>query len=334
MARLDQINARVGARRSRLMGPEGLRELLICPTQAARLELLLHSGRLPALPGEADGDPLTVVEAMLHAGLRSDEALLLRDVEGARPRRLLSAALGLQDRQALKALLRRTAAGAGSEQPTPIVAVSAASPERLPEEIVGAPSPEALAERLAAARSPFAEPLRAALRERDRLGLLPAEVAIDRIAFSRVAGAVERGEDGARLQDWLATLADVRNATTLLAMGAATPVLDLFVPGGTRMGADAFSRLAGASLDARRAAVAALVPCPSDRLVEPSSAERLLESSATRRLTLAARRAPLSLAVPLAWIEARREEIHRIALVLRGAALGLPGELILELAEA
>lgn len=334
MARLDQINARVGALRSRLIGPAELRELLIRPTQEARLELLLRSDRLAALPAERDGEPLAAAEAMLREKLRFDAARLLRDVEGARPRRLLSAALGLEDRQALKVILRGTAAGDAPERLQALARASTGLPVRLLGELVRSTSPEALADRLAAVQSPFAAPLRAALRERDRLGLLPAEVAIDRVAFSRVADAVERGEDGARLRDWLATLADVRNATTLLAMGGAAPARDFFVPGGQRIGAGAFFRLAGASLDARRAAVAALVPCPPERLLEPSLAERLLERSAIRRLTLAARRAPLSLAVPLAWIEARREEIRRIALVLRAAAMGLPGDLILELAEA
>jgi V/A-type H+-transporting ATPase subunit C len=68
--------------------------------------------------------------------------------------------------------------------------------------------------------------------------------------------------------------------------------------------------------------------------VDPASADRLLARSLLRRITLAARRAPLSLAVPLAWIGARREEVRRIGVVLRGAELGLAGDVLLDLAEA
>ncbi|HSN14024.1 MAG TPA: V-type ATPase subunit, partial [Anaeromyxobacteraceae bacterium] len=177
--------------------------------------------------------------------------------------------------------------------------------------------------------------LRDALRERDEAGLLPAELALDRAAFDRVAGAARgRGEDAAGLLEWLADRADLRNGTTLLALGDGAPGRDLLVPCGRRLSAGTFARLSRAPVEARRAAVAALVPCDPQRLADPSAAERLLERAATRRLALAARRRPLSLAVPLAWIEARREEVHRIAVVLRGAALGLPGEAILDLVEA
>lgn len=335
MARLDNVNARVGARRSRLLGADGLRELLVRPTLEARIELLVRSGRLAAPPAEREGAPLDAVEAALRAGLRADEARLLREVEGARPRRLLAAALGLQEAQALKVLLRGTTFGAPPDRLAAMAPATEGLPDARLRELAASPSPEALAERLATGGSPFATPLRAALAERDREGLLPAEVAIDRVAFARVGAAARGGGEDARgLQDWLAREADGRNALTLLALGSALPDRDLFLPGGSRIGADAFARLARGDAGARRAAVAALVPCEPARLADAASAERLLERSATRALTRAARRGPLTLAVPLAWIEARREEVRRIALVLRGAALGLPGEAILDLVEA
>lgn len=334
MARLDRVNAWVGARRSRLAGPEVLRELLVRPSLEARIELLVRSGRIPAPGGDGGGAPLEAVEAALRAGVRADEVRLLRDVEGARPRRLLAAAIGIQEGQGLKVLLRGTAFGAPAERLLAQAPATEGLPEHRLRALAEAASPEALAERLSVEGSPFAAPLRAALVERDRDGLLPAEVAIDRVAFGRVADAARgRGEDAASLSDWLAATADARNALTLLALGANVPSRDLFIPGGRRIGAGTFARLARGGAAARRLAAAALVPCDPARLADPAGAERLLERAVTRRLTLAARRAPLSLAVPLAWLAARREEIRRYAVLLRGTLMGLPGEVILDLVE-
>jgi len=335
MARLDLVNARIGARRARLTGAEALRELLGRPSLEARIEQLVRSGALSAAPGALDGAPLPAVEAALRAGVRADEARLLGEVEGRRARRLLAAALALQEAQAIKVLLRGTAHGVAPDRLAALAPVTGGLPEDRLRALAGAPSPEALADRLSEAESPFAAPLRAGLGERDRAGLLPAEVAIDRVAFGRAQAAAHAGgEDAAALRGWLAERADIRNATTLLILATARPSRELFVPGGSRIGVDAFARLARGDAAARRSAVAAVVPCAPERLADPAAAERLLERAAVRRLALAARHRPLSLAVPLAWIEARREEIRRIALVLRGAAMGLSGDAILELAEA
>ena len=342
MARLDHVNARVGARRSRLIGPAGLRELLVSPTLAARVELLVSRGRSAAAPGleppkgaagaaargrRPPGDGrLAAVEAALRAGVRADEARLLAEVEGARQRRLLSAALGLQEGQAIKVLLRGTAAGVAPER---LVGAGAAT-RGLPEASGCRAGARAVAGGAGGAARGGGEPLRRAApraaAERDRAGLLPAEVAVDRVAYARVGAAARgRGEDVAELVRFLAERADLRNASTLLAMGEAVPATDLFLPGGLRIGAEEFARLAGGGGSARREAAAALVPCAPERLLDPASADRLLERAAARRLARAARRAPLSLAVPLAWIEARREEVRRIAVVLRGCGAGAGG---------
>lgn len=346
MARLDYVNAKVGARRSRLTGAEGLRELLVRPTLAARVELLVSRGRLAALPGVAEGAArgggrpedapvLAEVEAALRAGVREDESRLLAEVEGAPQRRLLSAAFVLQEARAIKILLRGTTHGAAPDRLVALIPATERLPEARARRLAGAASPEALAGLLAEEGSPFAEAIRAGLGERDRVGLVAAEVAIDRVAFAGVAEAARRGgEDAAALLDWLAGQADARNATTLLALGTGSTSTQLFVPGGRRIPAEAFARLSRGSGEARLSAAAALVPCAPDRLADPSAAEMLLERAEVRRLTRAARRRPLSLAVPLAWIEARREEIRRIAVVLRGTSLELPGEAILDWVEA
>ncbi len=336
MSRLDLVNARVGARRSRLLGAEGLRELLVHPALAAQVELLVRARLLAGPPSEREGASLAAVEGALRAGIRADEASLLDEAEGRRPRRLLGAALSLQASQGLKVLLRGILHGVPPERIAALAPPTEALPEALLRELAGAPTPEALAERLAALGSPFAAPLRSALGERDRAGLLPAEVAVDRAAFEGVEHAATgvAGEDSEALRDWLADRADIRNATTLLTLGAAAPERDLWIPGGRAFPAETFGRLLRAGADPRRRAVASLAGCEPARLLDPPLAERLLERWGTRRLHAAARRRPLSLAVPLAWLEERREEVRRIALVLRGTAMGLAGDAILDLVEA
>jgi vacuolar-type H+-ATPase subunit C/Vma6 len=69
-------------------------------------------------------------------------------------------------------------------------------------------------------------------------------------------------------------------------------------------------------------------------LARPWQADRALERAMVAILHQEARRRPLSIAVPLAYLAARREEVRRVALLLRGAALELPGDEILDLAEA
>jgi V/A-type H+-transporting ATPase subunit C len=330
VARLDHVNARVGGRRARLIGGEGLRELLLRPSLDARIELLQRSGRLAA-----GVEGLQAVEAGLRQGLRDDEARLCREVEGATARLLLAAALGIQEGQALKVLVRGASAGVDPERLVELAPPTEALPEPLLRQLARAASPDALVARLWEEASPYAEPMRSALTARAREGLLPVEVAIDRVAYGRVeAAARRRGEDAAVLGDWLADLTDARNAITLLAMGGAAPSSDLFLPGGRRIGPPEFARLARGGHDARRQLAAQLVPCDPERLRDAATADRLLARGALRRITRAARRAPLSLAVPLAWIGARREEVRRIAVVLRGAELGLSGDSILDLVEA
>ena len=123
---------------------------------------------------------------------------------------------------------------------------------------------------------------------------------------------------------------------TLLALaGARRPRAEPVGAGRPRAGRAALAALARAGLDAARAAVArafrASPPAAlADALVRgPRPRARLLAPLARE-----ARAQPLSIAVPLAYLAARREEIRRLALALRGAALGLPPEELLDLVEA
>jgi V/A-type H+-transporting ATPase subunit C len=351
VARLDFANARIGARRSRLLGTAGIRDLLGRATLEARLELVQRSwGRTVTADLARAPDPLGAIEAALGAALRREAIGILAVVEGAAARRLLAAYLELDAARAVKAILRGVAAGAPLDR---IVAVAPPTPELDVEAIrslAAEPTVEAVAAALEASGSALAPRLRAALPERTRYGLLPLEVAVDRAAAERALRAARaRREDARLLRAHLRDRIDARNAETLLALGghpvppdepgAAAPAAharaeELFVPGGRRLDEAAFVRLAAAEGPGLRAGLDALFPGSDAALARPWSADRALERSLLAPLRREARARPLSLAVPLLYLSERRAEARRVAVVLRGAGLGLPGDEILDLAEA
>jgi V/A-type H+-transporting ATPase subunit C len=335
MARLDYVNARLGARRARLLGPPALRELLARATLEARVELLRGWPVGSVLPAALGADPLADVERALREGWRREAADLLADVEGARPRALLQAFLALEEATAVKAVLRGVAQGLPADR-----TLAAAPPvpglgEAALQAAAGAPGVESAIEALASAGSALAAPVREALGLRGEGGLLPLEIAADRAAFARARAACRGGgEDAALLLGHLEDRVDARNAASLLELAGTPAAADFFVPGGRRLDEASFRRLLGAATGEVRAALGRAFPGTDAALAAPWSADRALERALLAPLRREARRRPLSIAVPLAYLAERRAEIRRVALVLRGAALGLEGGEILDLAEA
>lgn len=335
MARLDFANARARARLAGLVEPRTLRDLLARPTLAARLELVRARPAGAAVPPEPAAAALASVERGLREGLRREALHLVDDAEGKRARRLLLAWLDLEEASLVKAILRGVARGSAIDR-----TVAAAPPvPGLSDDAVrraaSSSSVEAAVDTLAAAGSALAAPVREALPRLREEGLLPLELAADRAAFARAFTACRRGgEDGAVVARHLADRADARNAATLLALGGAPPAVDPWVPGGRRWDDAALSSLARAGLDAARAAIARGFPMPPAALLRPWTADRALERACSAALAREARARPLSIAVPLAYLAARREEIRRLALALRGTELGLPPEELLDLVEA
>lgn len=336
MARLDFANARLGARRARLTAAATLRELLARPSLDARLELVrdLPLGARAAAGGV---DPIATVERALREALQREGLALLEDAEDRRVRALLTAYLALDEAAAVKAVLRGAAQGAAIDR-----TLAAAPPvPGLDEEglrfAAAASSLEGAVDALVAAGSELAAALREPLSQSEsgREGLLPLELAVDRAAHARAASACRgRGEDAAVLRAHLADLADARNAATLLALAGAAPASSPWVPSGRRWSEAALDALARAGPVAARAAIAEGFPGTATALEHPWAADRALERACVAALRREARARPHSIAVPLAYLACRREEIRRVALVLRGAELALPGDELLELVEA
>jgi len=341
MARLDYANARIGARRARLLGPAALRDLLTRPTLEARLEVLRAraAGAALAAPGAgasaAAADPISVAEAALRAALQQEEAQLLEDAEGARARTLLEAVLAIEEASAVKAIVRGVAFGGTVER---VVAVALPCPGLDAQRILEAASATAVEGALgllAGAGSPVAMAALGALGERAKHGLLPLELAADRAALERAARRARGpGEDRAVVRAHVEDRIDARNAATLLALAGTSPLAETFVRGGRRLDEATFRRLAPAGPAELRAALAPLFGCAPEDLERPWSADRALERAVLEPLRRAARVGPLSIAVPLAYLLERRAEVRRVSLVLRGAALGLPGDELLELVGA
>lgn len=336
MARLDYANARLGARRAQLLGVGALRAVLSRPSLEERLELLKRM-RLGAGLSDAQGpDPLAAAEVALREEWRSEAAMVLADAEGERPRALLRAFLGLDDAAAAKAVLRAAARGRGADRALAAAPATTCLDETAVRLAAAAPNvPEAI-ERLATAAPDVAAALRAALPASAPGDLLALELAVDRAVTRRArAAAAGRGEDASVLRRHVEDRIDARNAATLLELAGAPPVHgDPFLEGGRRLRAPEFRRLAGAPAAEVRGAIARVFPGIDPRALEtPWGADAELERAWIAPLRRDARALPLTIAVPLAYLAERRAEIRRVALLLRGAELGLAADELLDLVE-
>jgi V/A-type H+-transporting ATPase subunit C len=336
VARLDRLNAAVGARRSRLLGPAGLRALALHPGAESRLGALRAGPWGDGLPA-SDRPSLEALEAGLRESQRREAARLLRWAEGRSARAALQAFFRLAESDATTSLLRGLSAGASPGQI--VAAAPPASPafEAWLREAATLGSIEALLERLRSDGHPLAGPLGEAAALRPRLGLWPLEAAVTRVAVSAARQAAgRRGEDARVLAEHLSDRADLGNAALLLTLAGSGPQPELgllAIPGGRRLPSEAVAALAGAPLDAvARGLSAAFGIAPG--LASPWELELALEGALARQARREARARPFSIAVPIAYLLDRRSEARRIAVLLRGSAVELPPDELLGLLEA
>jgi V/A-type H+-transporting ATPase subunit C len=350
VARLDHVNARIGARRPRLAGVRQLRELLGRGSVEARLELLRSLPAGASLVREPGADPLATAEQALRGRLRSEARELAARVEGRAPRALLEAWLALDEAAEVKAILRGVRAGAAVDRSLAAFPADGALPLGVLRRAAAATSLADAVALLREAGSVVAATVEAALpvppapsaegpagdRAAPAVDPLPAlELAADRAALGRALRACRGArEDGRVLARHLAERVDARNAATLLALDGDPPAASPWLEGGRRWSLAALDALARGGRDAARAAIAEGFGVLAAALAHPVAAERALDRACAAALAREARALPLSLAVPLAYLAARREEIRRIALALRGASLELPPDELLDLVEA
>lgn len=334
MARLDRLNARLGARRPALLDGSALRALLAGVTTEARLERLRGTALGAALPAELGAGAVAMAraESALQAARQAEAAWLLGEAEGRRARGLLRAFLGLDEAEAVKAVLRGVAHGAPIDATLAAAPPSPALPLATLRAAAAAPGVDAALDLLIAAGSEVAAAARAAVAA----AAWPAvELAADRAAYARAEAACHRaGEDGRILAAHVADRVDARNVATLLALAGAPPAEACWLPGGARLDEATLAALAAEEPARARAEVAAAFGLRPEALETPWGADTALEGALLAPVRRASRRLPLSLAVPLRHLLERRAEVRRAAVVLRAAAIGVAGEELLDLVEA
>lgn len=146
MARCDYANARLGARKARLLGKAGTRELALREGVGARAGFAAERG----WPAAAKDDGVAALcRAVLSAA--ASEAPVLAEWTQGRARRILLALFRLDDAAALKAVLRGLVRKEAPERIVERAQPSPGVPAALVRELAALASPEAMAAALARA---------------------------------------------------------------------------------------------------------------------------------------------------------------------------------------
>jgi V/A-type H+-transporting ATPase subunit C len=335
MARCDYANARLGARRARLLGERGLRELLV-RAGTDRAHLVAQHG-WPAPAGEDVGD---FCQALVVAS--AADARELAAWTSGRAARLLRAVLLLDDARTVKAILRGLLRKDPPQRILERALPTASLGPAMVRELAGLAALEAVAPALARHGAPLAPAAAAAVEAaRAEPRLLRLEAALDREVVALVAREVDgRGEDAAVAQAALARHVDHANALLVLSGAAPARVAELALPSGTRTPAEV-SALAGLALARRGAELVRWLGAPRqdgrldrDDLADASRAERVLSERRRRALRREARARPLSIAVPLSYLAERRRDAAALRLAALGDEQGIPPEDLVAALEA
>jgi V/A-type H+-transporting ATPase subunit C len=344
MARADYANARVRARKGRLLGPKGITELVAQPGLHARLEYLKQTDYGPQLVAQLarEEDPLRAAERGLRQQLADDLLAIDRFLRGEHAAGLFRAVLAFEDGWNLKTVLRGITRGEPQERIFLLLAPTPELDEAALAELVRQKDVKAVLDLLTTWRSPYAASLERAfesyLPQRD---LFLLELALDQQLFaSALLAARGDGEDGRMLHGFLETQIDLANAAVLLQRADGAKSSELFITGGGLLTLKRFQRLSALGDCELREALARLerlhiggrLTALGER-ADPFTADQVLRQAMRQAMRWEARVHPLSIAVPLSFVLERRAEVQRIRLVLRGAEFGLPGEELLALVE-
>ncbi len=241
-----------------------------------------------------------------------------------------------EDRRSLRALTRGAVQHAPADERLAGLVPTPALPDRALRALAALPSIAQIAGLLSAWRHPFA-PALAPFTQAVDADLFAVDVALDRAAAARATRAARRSHDR-ELRRLVAGQIDLRNVVTALILAGLdgdTDADDVFVPGGSRLGADAFRRAAGA----RDATIAANLLAPAFATTpwaavirrgggNVAATERELRRRQLAALAAIVRRQPLG-PVPVIWfalrLRAQVGDLHRIIWAL---ALGVPHQTV------
>jgi V/A-type H+-transporting ATPase subunit C len=358
----DYANARVGGMRARLIGKAGILALVSQPSLAARVDVLKTSDYGPTIVTELGRGPLSLagIERGLRARLTGDCNRIRRYLQGARAGDLLDAFLSFEDGWSIKTILRGITHGEPGGQILSLLAPGPRLDEVALAELANQRGVKGVVDLLASWRSPYAVPLQKAMpdfaRQRDLQAL---ERNLDRHLFSEALAIAQKdGENGRILHTIVTTQIDLINAATLLKAGGG-PVPDtLLLPGGSLTWTSRSPSAADLAITQTVEVVAVGHDHPEHRALlrrleqflapdhqkaagteppasrDPFAIDLAIRAALREVVRQLARTAPLSLAVPIAFILDRQEEVRRIRLALRAAEFGLEPEAFIALLEA
>jgi hypothetical protein len=328
--------ARLGGARARLLPPDGLRALLAADEAPARRDAL--QGTL--WEGAAEAGTLADADAAVADTAAREARHALRDL-GPGPRRLAEAFLLPDDARALRGALR--AQGGGAADGPPMLEPTPRLDRARLREIAACPDGGAAAARLEAWGSPLAPALRESGPDLRKPGArAAAEVALDRTA-ARALGRAARGAgaDRAALRALTSARADLAAAAEVLALSAGGAPPAAPVEAGERLSRDGALLACRLPPDALPGALAAalrdLLGEPTraaELLARPGLADHLLGAALVRYARRLARAAPLSVAVPCAWLVEVAEQARRVRLALAATAGTFPAAALVDLLEA
>ena len=326
--RWDDVNARARGLGTHLLTPADLAEL----SRARSWDEFLHRlvargypvppGAMAPNAGEFDRQVGDVTAGRL--------AILSRWL-GAR-QGALGAVYELEERQAVRALLRGVVQGLSPGGRLHAVTPTRALPRPALERLAAAASPAELAAGLLQLGHPVGRALEVALAQPVAPGLLGLELAITRTFAVRATRAARQG--GRVLRAFIAWTIDLENAWALLqapAWGARPRPEDFWLPGGQVLPLERFAEIAsGEPGQVRSALASAFAGSPSAEVFggsgDDAGYERRTLAAQITWCTALARLQPLGPAVVLLLVSRIRAEAHDLRSVAWGIELDAPVE--------
>lgn len=325
--RWEDVNARVRGLGAHFLGDDALAALAQSPDLPALARGLEARG---VLSGELPDPTAAALELALRRAAARD-VMVVRRWLGDRDE-VVTAAIEVEDRRSLRALIRGAAAGASAEARLTGLIPTPELPERLLEELASRPRIAEQAALLVAAGHPYGGPLLAAASDGAEPDLFALELVLARTFAERALRGARRA--GGVLLEYVVTRIDLENAraAVLLAQrGADEPAGPVFVLGGRLVDRETFERAAAAP-DAHTAArmlgnalgggsFAALLLRHAG---QPDALEDAVEGAMLRWLRHRARLDPLGPAPLLLWFLRLRLQHSALARIVWGVDLGVP----------
>lgn len=325
----DDVVARVRGLASHLIGREGLERLSASPDFTAFVVSLRTTAYESVANVSAPCGRTLERETRRVAG---DRARIIAVWCGNRVD-ALAPLFEDEDRRNLRSLARGVVAQTPPEQRIAGLLATPELPNAALEELSRAVRLTDLAATLSAWGNPYG-PAMMAEAARKTPNLFALQLAIDREYASRAVRIAPRAGDA--IVKYVRLIIDGENAMSALAVASGRVEHDpatLFLSGGELLSAGLFAELVRLTLDEaieRLAPLLASTPLAPLASLPAATRETAMLTAMLRDLRRAVRRNPLSTAVVLEYVLALRAELHDLARIIWGIALGVPRSRVVE----